>query len=69
MVDPEVTARLAERTAVIASGRGIAIGEQYIQREASLSTAGVGARGGIVAVCKMYQVARHDAVLREHAFG
>lgn len=69
MVDSEVTARLAERTDVIASGWGIAIGEQYNQREASLTAAGVGARGGTMAVRKMYQLARHDEVLRGHAFG
>ena len=69
LIDPEVTARLAERTDLIALGRGIAIDEQYIQREASLVAAGAGARGGTTAVRRMYQFARHDEVLRGHAFG
>ena len=67
LVDPEITTRLAERADLIASGRGTAIAEQYVQLEAPLPDAGAGNRGAATAVRKMYQLARHDEVLREHA--
>ena len=64
-----MTARLAERADLIASGRGISIAEQYIQLEAPFLDTGAGIQGATTAVRKMYQLARHDEVLREHAFG
>ena len=69
LVDPDMTARLAERADLIASGRGISIAEQYIQLEAPFLDTGAGIQGATTAVHKMYQLARHDEVLREHAFG
>ncbi len=69
LVDPDMTARLAERADLIASGRGISIAEQYIQLEAPFLDTGAGIQGATTAVRKMYQLARHDEVLREHAFG
>ena len=67
LVDPDMIARLAERADLIASGQGISVGEQYIQLEAPFLDAGAGIKGGATAVRKMYQLARHDEVLREHA--
>ena len=67
LVDADMTARLAERADLIASGRGTSVGEQYIQLEARFLDGGAGNKGGATAVRKMYQLARHDEVLREHA--
>ena len=69
LVDPETVARLAERVDLIASGAGVAIDGQYIQLEAPFTDAGAGTRRSTTAVRKMYQLARHDGVLREHACG
>ena len=69
LLDPETVARLAERVDLIASGAGVSIDGQYIQLEAPFTDAGAGTRRGTTAVRKMYQLARHDEVLREHACG
>ena len=69
LVDPETVARLAERVDLIASGAGVSIDGQYIQLEAPFADAAGETRHGTAAVRKMYQLARHDEVLREHACG
>ena len=69
LVAPDMIARLAERADLLTLGAVTRIRDQYIQLEAPFLDADAGNRDGTTAVRKMYQLARHDEVLREHAFG
>ena len=69
LIDGEAIGRLAERTDLLAAEMVTRPHDQYVTLEQALPDAGAGNRGGTTAVRKMYQLARHDEVLRGHAFG
>ena len=69
LVDPALIARMAERADLIAAGAAPRIPDQFVQLEAPFLDVDCKYEVRTTAVRKMYQLARHDAVLREHAYG
>ena len=69
LIDAEAIGRLSERTDLLAADMVTRSQDQYVTLEQAFPDAGAGARRDITAVRKMYQLARHDEVLRGHAFG
>ena len=68
LVDPDLINRMAQQADLIASGKASNIPDTFINLEKQFDAAGgAGYDDRTTAVRKMYQLARHDDVLNEHA--
>ncbi len=69
LVDPDLIARMGQRADLIASGAADDVPQHYVQLERRFADGQTAVADRTTAVRKMYQLARRDPVLREHAFG